>query len=349
MIKDMIASGNEVYVTGPNRLFYDEIISLGVREFFEIPLVKDNTNPFGDLKYLRMLKKYIREIKPDMVFGYTIKPVIYGSMAAHSAGVPKIFAMVTGLGRVYSAGSAKAKAVRRITISLYRKALKKCDKVIFQNPDDRDTMIKLGCLKRENTGLVNGSGVNMERFRREKQPEELTFLMVSRIIKEKGVLEYCSAAKSVKEKYPDSRFILLGGFDQSIGALSREDIAEFVDGGYVELPGEVKDPVDYYKQCSVYVLPSYYREGLPRTILEAMACGRPVITTDWPGCREPIDDGKNGILVPIKDSKALAEAMLTLIEDKELMKRLSDSAYKTCKEKYDVRIVNTQMREIMGY
>lgn len=349
MIKDMTASGNEVYVTGPDRLFYDEIMSLGVKEFIEIPFVKDNTNPFGDLKYLKTLKKHIREIKPDMVFSYTIKPVIYGSMAAHSAGVPKIFAMVTGLGRVYSAGSAKAKAVRRITVSLYRKALKRCDKVIFQNPDDRDKMVKLGCIKRENARLVNGSGVNMERFSRDKQPDKLTFLMVSRIIRAKGVLEYCAAAKKVKEKYPDARFVMLGGFDQSIGALRPEDISEYVDGGFVELPGEVKDPVEFYRNCSVYVLPSYYREGLPRTILEAMSCGCPVITTDWPGCREPIEDGANGYLVPVRDDAALAERMERFARDPQLVKDMGEKSRRICSEKYEVSIVNRQMREIMQY
>ena len=349
LIKDMIAAGNEVYVTGPNRLFYDEVMSLGIKVFIEIPLVKDNTNPFGDLKYLKELKKWIRKLKPDLVFSYTIKPVIYGSLAASSAGVGKIYSMVTGLGRVYSTGSAKAKLVRKITITLYRRALKKCSKVIFQNPDDREALIKLNCVKRENTELVNGSGVNMDRFARGKTPEKLSFLMVSRIIREKGVLDYCAAAKKVKEKYPDVRFVMLGGFDESIGKLSRADVAEYIDGGIVEFPGEVKDPIEYYGGCSVYVLPSYYREGLPRTILEAMSCGRPVITTDWPGCREPIIDGENGILVPVNDPDALADAMIRFIVEDGLLERLSDSAYETCKEKYEVSIVNKQMRKILKY
>lgn len=349
MIKEMIAAGNEVYVTGPNRLFYDEVVSLGIKEFFEIPLVKDNTNPFGDLQYLKKLKKCIRELKPDMVFGYTIKPVIYGSIAAHSAGVPRIYSMVTGLGRVYSSGGAKAKFVKKITVALYRRALKKCTKVIFQNPDDKDAMIKFGCVKAEKTELVNGSGVNMERFSREKRPDELTFLMVSRIIREKGVLQYCAAAKNIKTKYPEARFVLLGGFDQSIGALSREDIAEYIDGGFVELPGEVKDPVDFYKQCLVYVLPSYYREGLPRTILEAMSVGCPVITTDWPGCREPIEDGVNGWLVPIKDEAALSERMERFVKNPDLIKEMGERSQKICAEKYDVSVVNRQMRDILNY
>lgn len=142
---------------------------------------------------------------------------------------------------------------------------------------------------------------------------------------------------------------MLGGFDQSIGALRPEDISEYVDGGFVELPGEVKDPVEFYRNCSVYVLPSYYREGLPRTILEAMSCGCPVITTDWPGCREPIEDGANGYLVPVRDDAALAERMERFARDPQLVKDMGEKSRRICSEKYEVSIVNRQMREIMRY
>ena len=349
LIKDMIAKGHEVYVTGPNRLFYDEVMALGIKEFIEIPLVKDNTNPFGDIKYMKKLKACMKKIKPDMVFGYTIKPVIYGSLAAASAGVPRICGMITGLGRVYSAGGAKARLVRSVTVKLYRKALKKCDKVIFQNPDDRDLMVKISKIAPEKTTVVNGSGVNMNRFRREKQPEALSFLMVSRIIREKGVLDYCKAAKLVKAEHPQVRFVLLGGFDRSIGRLAPEDLAEYTDSGIVELPGEVKDPVGFYKNCSVYVLPSYYREGLPRTLLEAMACGCPVITTDWPGCREVVEEGSNGYLIPIKSPEILAERMKAFIEQPSLVKKMGDRSLELCLEKYEVSKVNRQMRDALGY
>ena len=201
----------------------------------------------------------------------------------------------------------------------------------------------------EKTKIVNGSGVNMERFARNELPNEAVFLMVSRIIREKGVVEYCEAAREAKKQFPDARFILLGGMDNSLGALRREDIQPYIDDGTIEYPGEVKDPVEYYKQSSVFVLPSYYREGLPRSILEAMSCGRAVITTDWPGCREPIKDGVNGFLVPVKDSKALAEKMCALIASEKLLKNMAEAAYKTCVENYEVGIVNKQMREIIGY
>ena len=173
--------------------------------------------------------------------------------------------------------------------------------------------------------------------------------MVSRIIREKGVMEYCEAARMVKKMYPEARFILLGGFDTSIGALKKEDVQPYIDDGSIEFPGEVKDPVSFYNQCSVFTLPSYYREGLPRTILEAMSCGKAVITTDWPGCREAVVDGKNGYLVEVKNAEMLADRMTKLIEDRALLEKMADESYEICKSTYEVGIINARMREIMGY
>ncbi len=348
LIKDMVANGNEVYVTGPNKDFIDDVMALGVKEFIEVPSVKDNTSVKNDLNYLKLLKDVVKKVKPDIVFSYNIKPVIYGSIAARAGKVPNIYAMVTGLGRIYGSESLKTNVIRMITKVLYKNAFKACNKVIFQNGDDVDELVNGGYLPREKTVIVNGSGVNMERFRKTEIPETPVFLMVSRIIKEKGVLEYCEAAREVKKAHPEARCVLLGGFDTSIGALQPADIQEYVDDGSIELPGEVKDPVTFYEGASVFVLPSYYREGLPRTILEALACGRPVITTDWTGCREAIDDGENGYLVPIKDSKSLADKM-ALLCDRQRAQTMGNAAYDICKDKYEVGIINKQMRDTIRY
>ena len=349
LIKDMIAKGNEVYVTGPNKEYIEDIMSLGVKEFIEIPLIKDNTSVAGDFAYLKKLKNAMKKVQPELVFAYTIKPVIYGSLAAKSCGVKKIYPMVTGLGRVYASENLKTKMVRAVIKVLYQKAFKACDKVIFQNPDDVREFVAGNYLPANKCVVVNGSGVNMDRFYRSDLPDKPVFLMVSRIIKEKGVLDFASAARLVKGKVPDARFIILGGYDNSIGALKAEDIKEYIDDGSIELPGEVKNPITFYRQCSVFVLPSYYREGLPRTILEAMSCGRPIITTDWIGCKEPIEDGVNGYLVPIKNPEELAKRMYELAVDRKKLIEMSDAAYKTCQEKYAVEIINQQMRKVMGY
>lgn len=349
LIKDMIAKGNEVYVTGPDRDFVDDIMALGIKEFIEVSFVKDNTSISGDLNYLSQLKKVMKRVKPELVFSYTIKPVIYSSLAAKSCGIKKVYPMVTGLGRVYASESVKTKIVRAITTILYKTAFKSCPKVIFQNGDDVKEFVQGGYLPKNKCEIVNGSGVNMDRFYRSDIPEQPVFLMVSRIIKEKGVLDYAVAARIVKKQVPEARFIVLGGYDQSIGALKEEDIKEYIDDESIELPGEVKDPVAFYGKSSVFVLPSYYREGLPRTILEGMSCGRPIITTDWTGCREPIVDGVNGYLVPIKSPEKLAEKMLELATNREKLLKMSDAAYDTCKKKYEVDLINSQMRRIMGY
>lgn len=349
LIKDMIASGNDVLVTGPNQDFVDDIYSLGVSKFIEVPLVKDNTSVLGDLAYLKALKRIMKEEKPDLVFSYTIKPVIYGSIAAKAAKVKNVYAMVTGLGRVYGSGGIKTRVIKTITKLLYKKAFKSCNAVIFQNSDDLNIFVKNKYLPKEKTELVNGSGVNMERFKRTPLPDSVSFLMIGRIIKEKGVFEYCEAAKIVKEKHPETSFTLLGGFDNSIGAIKPKDIQPYIDGGVIEFPGETKDPVSYYQKASVFVLPSYYREGLPRTILEAMSCGRPIITTDWPGCREPIIVGENGFLSKINDPASIAEKMLFFIENRDVLMGMSQKAFAICKEKYDVRLVNQSMKKILKY
>lgn len=349
LIRDMLSAGHEVYVTGPNRDYVEDIMALGVSGFEEVPLVKDNTSLKGDLRYFLGLRKVMRKIKPDLFFGYTIKPVIYGSLAAKICGVRRIYAMVTGLGRIYASSGFKAKTIRLLTNTLYKMAFAVCNRVIFQNPDDIRQLVFAHCLPESKTALVNGSGVNMSRFARTELPDEPIFLMVSRVIREKGVIEFCEAARKVKKNCPNAQFILLGGFDASLGALKEEDIQPYIEEGTIQFPGEVKDPVAYYGKASAFVLPSYYREGLPRTILEAMSCGRAVVTTDWPGCREPIADGKNGFLVPVKDAQLLADRMQRLAQDRQMLSEMAHEAYQTCKASYDVSIVNAQMRRIIGY
>jgi len=349
LIRDMISAGNEVMVVGPNREYVDDIMALGVSEFIEVPLVKDNTSIKGDLAYLKSLKRVMREKKPDLVFSYTIKPVIYGSMAARSAGVPNIYAMVTGLGRIYASGGIKTKILRFATKILYKRAFKACRKVIFQNADDIEMLVGEKYLPREKAMKVDGSGVNMDRFVRAELPESPVFLMVSRIIREKGVMEYCEAARELKKAVPEARCILLGGFDASIGALKKEDIEGYINDGSIEFPGEVKDPVAFYHSASVFVLPSYYREGLPRTILEAMSSGRAVITTDWPGCRDAVENGKSGFLVEPKNASELAERMIALARDRELLASMAEASYERCKNQYEVGIINARMKEIIGY
>ncbi|SFF58725.1 Glycosyltransferase involved in cell wall bisynthesis [Halobacillus alkaliphilus] len=346
LIKKMISKGHEVIAIGPNKDHIEDVLALGVK-FIEVPFNKDNISALGDIKYYKELKKVMKEEKPDLVFSYTIKPVIYSSMAAHSVGVKKIYPMITGLGRVYASTGMKARAVRLITGLLYKRALKPTNTVIFQNTDDLKRLVNLKYIAKEKAVRVNGSGVNMEKFKNNELPENHVFLMIARIIKEKGIFEFANAARIVKKKYPNARFILVGGFDNSLGAIAPEDINPYIEDGSIEFPGETKDVIPYLKESSVFVLPTYYREGLPRTILEAMAMARPVITTDWPGCRDAVINEKNGFLIQPKDSVNLAEKMKILIEYPIKVKEMSNESLRICKEFYEVNKVNNHMLDIM--
>lgn len=346
LIKEFIKKGHEVVVTGPNNDFEEDINNLGAR-LIVVPFVKDNIGIMGDLKYKKQLENVMKAEKPELIFSYTIKPVIYGSLAAKSCKIKRVYPMITGLGRLYTSDSVKTKILRLITKCLYKVAFTGCKKVIFQNYDDMELFIKEKYLPKEKCAKIDGSGVNMTRFERTDLPDEPVFLMVSRIIREKGVFEYLNAAKKVKELHPEARFILLGGFDSSIGAVQKEEIQSYIDNKIIEFPGEVKDVSPILKDVSVFVLPTYYREGIPRTILEAMACGKPVLTTDWVGTKEAVENGRNGFLVPIKDANALAEKMIYMIENYEESRKMGLESYEICKNKFDVNIINKKMLDIM--
>lgn len=341
LIKRIISCGYEVIVTGPNRVGVEKIEALGAR-FVEIPMDKNAVNPKEDLKYQKALYELFKKEKPDVVLGYTSKPVIYGSIAAKKAGVPHKVAMITGLGYAFTAQTKKAKAIRAVMSVLYKKALNCADTVIFQNPDDREQFVSSGLVKSEKCRVVNGSGVNTNRFSVADYPDKITFFMLSRVMYSKGIREYLRACELVKEKHPEVRFMLLGACENIQDSLSKEDLAPYVENGIIEHFGETDRVEDYYKKCSVYVLPSY-REGTPRTVLEAMSMGRAIITTDAPGCRETVIDGKTGFLVPVKNAEAVAEKMTEFIENPELIKTLGAASAEYAREKFSVDKVNDDM------
>lgn len=345
LIKRIISYGYEVVVTGPDRVSVERIEALGAR-FVEIPMNKNGVNPKDDIKYQKALRRLFEEEKPDVVLGYTAKPVIYGSIAAKQAGVPHVAAMVTGVGYAFTATSAKARVLRMIMSALYKRAFKSADTVIFQNGDDRALFVGRGLVKEEKCRTVNGSGVDTKRFSVAPLPERTTFFMLARVMRSKGICEYLEACRTVKEKYPDVRCMLLGACEGIQDSLSQETLAPYLEDGIVEHFGETDKVEDYFAQCSVYVLPSY-REGTPRTVLEAMSMGRPIITTDAPGCRSTTENGKTGFLVPVRDSDAVAEKMIYFIENPESIKAMGDAAAEYCREKFDVERVNDDMCEYL--
>lgn len=346
LIKDIIKHGYEVIVTGPDEVDIDKIYELGA-SFRKIPMNKNGTSVLKDIAYCWKLIQLMRKENPDVVLGYTVKPVVYGAMAAKLSGVKNINCMITGGGYTFTATSMKAKILGLIVRTLYRIGLGCADHVIFQNKDDRNEFVSRRLVAAKKCALVNGSGVDMTNFTLEDYPETIQFFMLSRLLKSKGVNEYLRAAEIVKKKYPYVKFALLGKYETAMqDAVDQDYVEQLIHKGIIERYNETSDVRPFYKNCSVYVLPSY-REGTPRTVLEAMAMGRPIITTDTNGCRDTVEDGKNGFLVPVKNVEKLAEKMEEFICRPELISQFGMDSYKRCCELYDVRKVNKKMLKIM--
>lgn len=347
LIRTIIEKDYEVIVTGPDRIDVDKIVALGAR-LVEIPMNKTGTSIVSDLKYYKNLKALIKAEEPDVILGYTVKPVIYGAMAAKAAGVKNINVMITGGGYTFIAKTLKAKILGVIVRNLYKIALRRSDHIIFQNPDDLNDFCRMKLARRSKCYVVNGSGVNLTQFEPVPLPEEPAFFMLSRLLKSKGVQEYLRSAKKVKAQYPNARFYLLGKYETSMqDAIPKEEIEEYIKDGIVERFEETSDVRPYYEKCSVYVLPSY-REGTPRTVLEAMAMGRPIITTDTNGCRETVIDGKTGFLVPVGNVDKLAECMKAFLQDSGLAANMGNESLALCKEKFEVGKINAEMLRIMN-
>ena len=351
LIKEIIKKGYEVVVTGPNQIGVDKILELGAR-FVEIPNNKNGVNPFADLRYQKKLQKLFEKEQPDVVLSYTSKPVIYSTIASKKA-EKKIgkhihtVAMITGVGYAFTANTFKAKIIRFIMSMLYRKALRRADKVVFQNEDDKNQFEQLKLANPNKTGVVNGSGVNTDKFFKAGYPERLTFFMLARVMYSKGIREYLQACKIIKDQFPEVRCMLLGACEGIQDSLSKDDLTPYIEKDIIEYFGETDKVEDYYQQCSVYVLPSY-REGTPRTVLEAASMGRPIITTDAPGCRGTVIDGKTGFLVPVKDGVSLADKMIEFVKNPELIECMGQASAEYCREKYDVEKVNVAMCEFLN-
>lgn len=306
-----------------------------------ISLDRTGMNARRDVSDLAALTALLRELRPDAVLAYTIKPVTYGLLAARAAGIARRYALITGLGYSFQGEGFKRQALNKATSLLYKAALLGAERVIFQNPDDRDLFVQRGLVNMEQTTIVNGSGVDLTHYTPAALPDNPVYLLIARLLREKGVGEYMEAARQVRSSYPDARFLLAGPLDPNPSSLSADELQEWVSRGDVEYLGELKDVRPALARSSVYVLPSY-REGTPRTVLEAMAAGRAIITTDAPGCRETVQDGVNGLLVPVADASALAQAMCRLL-DAPTRAEMGERSLRLAREKYDVNVVNSQM------
>jgi glycosyltransferase involved in cell wall biosynthesis len=307
-------------------------------------------NPMRDVRTVRALTALYREVQPDLVLTYAIKPVIYGSIAARLAGVPRVCSLITGLGYSFGMTTWRQRALNPVVRSLFRLALASNEVVFFQNPDDLRQFVEAGLAKDRQAVLVNGSGIDLDYFSVAPLPKGApVFLLSARLIWEKGVGEYVEAARALKARYPAARFRLFGPLDPNPAAVSRGQLDAWCAEGVIEYLGSTTDDVrPAIAGASVFVLPSSYREGTPRSILEALAMGRAIVTTDAPGCRETVVRGENGFLVPTKDSTALADAMERFLRDPGLVAPMGARSREIAEEKYDVHLVNRVMMRAMG-
>lgn len=349
LIATMLARGHSVVAVAPqiDRTTADELQTLGAT-VREIPLQNVSLNPQALLRSLRAMRALIREERPDVILSYTIKPVIVAALAGRSEEVPTIVSLITGVGYAFTGGQELKRLVSRLVATwLYRLALARSDVIVFQNRDDERLFRDLKLIGHERTTqIVNGSGVDLVHFAPVPLPERLSFLMISRLLKDKGIREFSAAAKRIKAEHPEVPIVLVGDFDPSPDSLSREELEELIRCG-IDYRGHLHDVRPAIAQCSVYVLPSY-REGTPRSVLEAMAMGRAIITTDAPGCRETVRDGENGVLVEPRDAKSLHAAMASFIEQPGLAERMGRASRKLAEEKYDVQQVNANLLRYAG-
>ena len=351
--------GFEIHIIAPDLgLFKHEQQKLESLGYFvhEVSMQRTGTNPVADLKTLQNMYTLLKKIKPDYVLSYTIKPVIYGTLAAWLAKVPHRFALITGLGYAFQnveQGSQRS-FFQKVVHALYQQALSHSHKVFFQNPDDLKLFQDLKLVKSHlPTVVVNGSGVNVTDFNvlpfplNAQNSPKPSFLLIARLLGDKGVREYAEAAKLIKQQHSKVEFHLVGWIDENPAAIQQSELDTWIADSRLKYWGKLSDVRPAIAESSVYVLPSY-REGTPRTVLEAMAMGRAIITTDAPGCRETVIQGENGFLVEVKSVSGLVNAMQEFINNPALIEQMGQRSREIALNKYDVHQVNQHMMQEMG-
>lgn len=345
LLQAMVENGHEVVAFGPERdaPTIEALAGIGVR-FVQVPMARAGLDPLQDLQTLAALWVALRKLSPDVILCYTMKPIVYGLLAARLAGVPQRHALVTGLGYVFSGDedNSRLPLIRYIATRLYRAALHGDGRVFVYNEADAED-IRAGRMVRDPARIVSvpGSGVDLQRYVATEVPQHgPVFLMVARLLREKGPREFVDAARMVRRRHPEARFQILGPLDPGPLAISQDEVDRWTSEGVVDYLGATTDVRPHLAGCTVFVLPSYYREGLPRSILEAMATGRAIVTIDMPGCREAVIEGGNGFLVPPRDAEALATVMEQFIDDPGLAVRMGKHSLELARTRFDVEAVN---------
>jgi glycosyltransferase involved in cell wall biosynthesis len=351
LIADLCGRGHEVVAFAPEMAedIRAQLQALGAQTI-ELNLARTGTNPIADLRAIFQLRRLLVDAAPDVMLAYAAKPVIYGTIAAWIAGVPRRFAMVEGLGFVFieRPGVRKSRTLLRLLVKkLYGFALRRAEKALFLNDDDISDFVSMGLLPPQKALCIGAIGVDLDSWAPEPAiTTPITFTLVARLLRDKGVLEFVEAARRIKQRNLGVRFLLVGGLDENPESISAEEVVAWVDEGLIEWPGHTA-VAPFLRQTSVFVLPSY-REGVPRSTQEAMAMAKAIITTDVPGCRETVIDGVNGFLVPARNASALASAMQRFIDNPDLIVDMGRESRRLAEERFDVREANQRVMKVLG-
>lgn len=353
LISDLLDLGNNVTVLAPDftEATFNQLSNLGCNP---VPYTLNRTglNPFIDFISMIHLTMIFGRIKPDIIMPYFIKPVIYATIAGWISGVKHRVALIEGLGYAFaedkSANTLKRKVVRLIVELMYKVSLSKANRIIVLNPDDKRLLVHCKLAREDKVVVINGIGVDLKKFEYSCPPiKPITFVFVARMLREKGLFEFIEAAAHLKKLYPEINFKLVGGTDLNPGSITEFELHRLVFDAGVDWIGHVDSIPDVLMNSSVFVLPSFYREGLPRSIQEAMAVGRPIITTDVPGCRETVCNGVNGFIVPPCNVESLFNAMKFFIDSPLIIKKMGLESYRYAKKYYDVKIINQKFISLL--
>lgn len=349
LLRHLAEMGHDVTaaVPGPLGSLPGQLEARGVR-CEELPFDRSGMSPLADLLLLKRLSRLLAKLRPELVLLYTIKPVLYGSLIAALHGVPRVICVIPGLGYAFGGSGLGRTLFSLIARLAYRAALGRAERVFFLNEDDASLFRSYDLVSHRRVVVIPGEGLDITHYQPpDGTPEPGTFLLIARLLRAKGIAEYAAAARQLRSRYPHARCYLLGPADPGPDGIPEKDLRRWVDEGSLTYLGEAADVRPIIARVGVLVLPSY-REGLPRTVIEAMAMARAVITTDVPGCRQTVHDGRNGILIPPRDPIALANAMARLIDDPDLAKRMGQEGRRMCEQVYDVQVVNRRICDVIG-
>ena len=352
LAETILKSGHQVHIIIPyqndqKQIQYLESLVKAGAKLHHINCSNTAVNPIGDIKLFCRLLMLIGKIRPEVSFCYFIKPVIYGTLASRLMGVEHVCALVSGVGYIFTSTTLKAKTLRFFITRLYRYSLRYSDKILFQNTENMHFISKVVGNIKSKCSIVDGSGVNMQIYKKSKASgeQQASFVFTGRLLKDKGVSEYIQAANTLK-KIHGGRFhaTLIGGQHPSPDCLTPADIEQLNHHGAVNILGEKsqRELIAIYQNCNVFVLPSYYGEGIPRSILEAMSMRMAIITTNWPGCKETVIEGKNGMLIGIKSVEELVCAMKKLILRPEIIPLYGTESFNMARERFEINRVNKQ-------